>query len=87
MKVKIKVDKVVSVYSGKARACCCGCSGLHSYASAHPANANRDEFGDASVIRVVRKIERMIAAGVKPDTYGSYIAVETGTRQYIAYFG
>ena len=30
---RVEVDKVVSVYSGRAHKCCCGCSGKHTYAS------------------------------------------------------
>lgn len=27
----VKVEDVLSVYSGKANSCCCGCSGKHTY--------------------------------------------------------
>ncbi len=56
---------VVSVYSGKAGKCCCGCSGTHRVASAHRQAAAKsrgyavddDEVSDRSVKLIYKKVE------------------------------
>jgi hypothetical protein len=61
---------VVRVYSGKARTCCCGCSGKYS----------EDPIQIARVLAIIE------ANSAKVDScFPVYVAVEVGARQYIAY--
>jgi hypothetical protein len=91
----IKLENVASVYSGIDGRCCCGCSGKHTYASAHQAwgSKNRgykvedDQVSDRTVKMVVNKIDRAVAAGVKPYDHDpkELVSVTLGRRLYIAY--
>jgi hypothetical protein len=81
---------VMSVYSGKAGRCCCGCAGKHRYSSVHRAvgSTNRGykvedkEVNDAQVRRVlgiVQKNAGLATAG------GNHFAVVLGERLYVVY--
>jgi hypothetical protein len=91
----INVANVASVYSGTDGKCCCGCSGKHTYASAHQkwASGNRgykvtvDQVNDRTVKMIVNKIENAIADGFEPHKHDpkQLVAVTRGKRLYIAY--
>ncbi len=90
----IEIQTIQSVYSGIDGACCCGCAGKHTYASATRTAASKDrgyrvrdeEVSDRTVKLIVGKMNRLIAAGSVPQTHDEYVAVVNGRRLYIAYF-
>jgi hypothetical protein len=69
----VTVDQVMSVYSGKAGKCYCGCSGNHRYASAHREAAGKDrgyaisddEVSDREVKRVLNIVKKNFT--ISPD--------------------
>lgn len=67
----LDVDKVSAVYSGKS-GCECGCRGNHSSTS-------------RSIQTVIRKMREAAGEGYPVVITSSYYAVETDTRNYIAY--
>ena len=91
----INLPNVASVYSGIDGRCCCGCSGKHTYASKHRVwgSKNRgykvedDQVNDRTVKMIVNKIEKAIAAGVKPYKHNpeELVSITVGSRLYIAY--
>lgn len=89
----LKLENVSSVYSGKLGSCCCGCSGKHSYASAHRlwATKNRGykvldaEVSDRSVKTIVGKINKALHEGKAGEITPEYYSAEVGQRLYIAY--
>jgi hypothetical protein len=91
---KVVLEKVMSVYSGIDGKCCCGCSGKHTYASAHVRTGSRhrgypvkdDEVNDRVVKRVVNKINRLIDAGEPVSIDEDFVSAVVGRRVYIAYF-
>ena len=91
----VDVDDVISVYSGKTGACCCGCSGKHSYASKYRARGGAargcklqdSDISDLTVKRIVGKINRSCMS--EPQTTSlreQYMTAVIGKRLYIAYF-
>ena len=82
-------SKVLSVYSGKAGKCCCGCAGKHTYASQYAAAgaARRgypmfaNEINDRTINLICDKIE---AVGGKIEDRHVYATI--GDQLYIAYF-
>lgn len=84
----IDLEKVVSVYSGKAGECCCGCSGKHTYASKYKNQGaflrgydfSENEISDAIVKRHVNTIMKL--GGQYQDNVWF---VRTPTRYYVAY--
>ena len=93
----IKFTDVMSVYSGKAGHCCCGCSGKHTYRSEtrEQAGKNRgyaigdDEVNDSSVKRILSTMNQLIASNKPceidmPADWG-HIAITFGSRLYVAY--
>lgn len=91
----VDVDDVVSVYSGQTGACCCGCSGKHSYASKYRARGGVErgyklqdsDISDLTVKRIVGKINRSYVS--EPQTTSlcaQYMTTVIGKRLYIAYF-
>lgn len=68
MKLKIKLNKIQSVYSGR-HGCCCGCRGKHTIASKYRTQAQKvrgykvddDEVNDNVVKRHVATIEKLFA--------------------------
>lgn len=94
---KVDINKVMSVYSGKDGACCCGCSGKHTYASKHVDIASKhrgykvmeDEVNDKVVKMIVNKINKVWDGkldGIKENDDSDYTSVVVGTRVYIAYY-
>ena len=81
---------VMSVYSGKAHRCCCGCSGNHRYAAAHRNVASKHrgytvedkEVNDVQVRRVLRILQKN--AGTAHGG-GGHFAVVIGERLYVVY--
>jgi len=91
----IKIEDVMSVYSGRPDCCCCGCAGKHTYAYAHRAEASKhrgyevddDQVSDRTVKLIVNKMNRLFETGVKPDVDAKdFVSVVGGSRLYIAYF-
>jgi len=87
----IKFEDVLSTYSGKAHACCCGCSGKYSYTKLGQQNYERgypiddDEINERSAKIIVNKINRALAEGNENDVYqdgDQMIVYETETRTY-----
>jgi len=86
----LQVSDVMSVYSGKAGACCCGCSGKHRYASAHQevASKNRgyevtdDEINDQQVRKILRLVQ---SEAEKAESFGTGYSVEIHKRLYCVY--
>lgn len=72
---KIDRSKITQVYSGKVNRCCCGCSGTHTDKT-EPKFASRMKY-------ICDLIE---ANWDKRDDGTSYLAFESDTRVYIAYF-
>lgn len=71
--------EVVQVYSGRP-GCACGCRGKHT-------KRNREDLqGMKTIARHVATIKKLIADGAKPDTDENYVAVQTESRLYVAYF-
>jgi len=79
-------DKIViSVYSGKANKCCCGCSGKHYYA---PGMGEEDYQVEnaAQVTRVINKIQKAHDQGRFIDDDDPCITcLEENGRWYIVY--
>jgi hypothetical protein len=88
----LTLDKVRSVYSGKAGMCCCGCAGEHRYPMAYAIEAEEsrgyrispEEIDDGRVKRIVNKLNKLIVAGVAEDE-GDYVCATVGSRIYVAY--
>jgi hypothetical protein len=59
-------DNIICVYSGKANACCCGCSGTYRYNSKHidagskdrGYQVSQDEVNDKQVLRVLNIMKK-----------------------------
>lgn len=92
------LENVVSVYSGKAYSCACGCKGKHTYASAYVnmASAIRgyevkpDEVNDRTVKMIFNKVfgGKYGPALNNDDTnqnHDIYYLIK-GNREYIIYF-
>lgn len=88
--IKIALSNVLSVYSGKAGKCCCGCSGKHTYASATRDAAGKrrgypvtddDEISDRCVKHTVAKIRN----APEVEVCIGHVSVTIGTRVHIAY--
>ncbi len=98
--MKLEINQIASVYSGKDGECCCGCSGKHYYAKAHQAASSKsrgyavtdDEVSDRMVKKVVNKINDVLAMpedvqkAYQLDVGASYVSIVDGTRLYIAYY-
>jgi hypothetical protein len=88
-------EHVLSVYSGKAGACMCGCSGKHYYHPSHrwEAGASRgyevdeDECNKGMITRVLKVLRS--ATDVKVDTPvgdgGDIVYATVDGRDYVAY--
>jgi hypothetical protein len=85
---------IMSVYSGKAHRCCCGCSGKHSYNESHAylAGVNRgypvseEEINNRMVTKVLRLIQANEEKIEKREPSDNHVAVIVGTRIYVAYY-
>ena len=93
--LSVKLEDVVSVYSGKNGSCCCGCSGKHSYAAAHRdfTSKNRgyavtdDDINDKQVRRVFGLMiaNAEIADNFSDDAFGRHVSFVIGQRLYVVY--
>ena len=90
---QIKLEKVLSVYSGINGKCCCGCSGKHTYSSTRREEAGKDrgyeieddEVNDRTVKMMVNKINKQIELGNVLDNNEDLVSCVVGQRLYIAY--
>lgn len=95
----INVENVMSVYTGEAKTCMCGCKGNHRYASALRANASYrrgyvvgdDEVSDISVKRAVNRLNKLIDWS-NPDVVEKHVEsdgytvwFDEGNRTVVAY--
>lgn len=93
-KLENAAANVMSVYSGKAGKCYCGCSGNHRHASAHVVAASKDrgyevtadEVNDRQVRKVTGILLENIKKGEHVEDFGSGVSIEVGPRVYIVYF-
>lgn len=85
----LQVDDVLSVYSGRNGACCCGCSGTHSYNSKYKDLGTKRrgyEVKDEDVNdRQVRRVLNIIKKAEKVNEEYSYLATVVKNRLYIVY--
>lgn len=87
----VKTEQVMSVYAGRAGKCCCGCAGKHSYNSAHVEVASKyrgyevtpDDVDDRMVLRVLRLVQSVQAAGPLLDDGPDIYSAEIGKTLYI----
>lgn len=90
----VKVDRIMSVYAGKAHKCMCGCSGKYSYAKEHQAIASKErgysvgdnECSDRSIKIILAKMRKLETEGAKVNVGNDYLAIDTLTRAYTVYF-
>lgn len=80
---------IISVYSGKAGKCCCGCSGIHRYNSAYVTEASKrrgypvrkSEINDVHLKKVLKIIQTLA-----DYPHPKYVSVrknpQTGRSQY-----
>lgn len=88
----VKLEDVSSVYSGINGRCCCGCSGKHTYASAHREWASKhrgyavtdEDINDRTVKMLVNKINKNLDK-VEYDERPELVSVVLGNRLYVAY--
>jgi hypothetical protein len=90
----LKVSDVVSVYTGKAGSCCCGCSGIHRYSTKHAkVGAKRrgyeletKEINDRHVAKVLRWVQATSIANPALVKIGqNHLAVDIGEKVYLVY--
>lgn len=82
-------EDVMTVYSGRNRACCCGCSGTYRTHSAHRSAADAyrgyphddEEIDDSEVARVLAVFKRNMLS-VEDVTVGHY-SLAAGRRLYM----
>lgn len=88
----LEPSMVLSVYSGKNGACCCGCSGKHYYNSALKEEAGKDrgyevdddEVNDKMIKKVINILKGKAPSGqIEADC--NFISTVIGERLYIAY--
>lgn len=88
----MSVDDVMSVYSGKAGACCCGCSGNYRYNSKHVNRAGKsrgyevsaDEVNDRQVKRVLNIVKKNVS-GVSQVGEGLVFEATVDNRYYMVH--
>jgi hypothetical protein len=84
-------DDIMYVYSGKAYACCCGCSGTYRYNSKHIGAGSKDrgyavdqnEVNDRQVLRVL-SIMRKNSHLLEEDLDDTLFSVIVDKRLYMA---
>lgn len=92
----IDIANVVSVYSGVAGMCCCGCSGKHTYSTTHRQYADKergyphpitdDEVNDGVVKRIINKMNNAAKLGTTVEAIApGCLTMTVGKRLYIAY--
>lgn len=86
----LELGDIMSVYSGRAGACCCGCAGKYSTASAHVEASvknrgyriNPEPVND----RMVKKVFTLVKLNASQcEDLGSCISLDQGNRTYTAY--
>jgi len=92
-------ETVISVYSGRAHRCCCGCSGIHRYASAHRELGGKrrgyeisdSEVNDRHVTKVLRTLqanaEDCDEAYLGTDGKVQHVSLVKNDRLFVVYFG
>lgn len=89
MNNKITREEVISVYSGKDGACCCGCAGKHYYVTEALGNGKtiRGYEIDANEIseKMVKKVIKIINEASVVEDDGDNISTVVGSRLYVAY--
>jgi hypothetical protein len=88
----IPFESVMSVYTGKANKCCCGCSCKHTYVSAHRDESSKSrgyavedhEINDSAAKRIYNQIINDPNAELNED-YG-FVSLQNETRLKIVYF-
>jgi hypothetical protein len=86
----LTVEEVMSVYSGTAGRCCCGCAGHHRYSRKLRVSASRDrgykveddEINDGQVRRVLGILQKNIE---RAEAGSNHFSVELGSRLYVVY--
>src|SRR3990172_3942451 len=82
---------VISVYSGRDGACCCGCAGKHTYNSAYIEEAGKrrgypldkdTDVNDATVTRVLNVLKRDSESVLD---FGKILSLILGRRLYVVY--
>ena len=86
----VRLEDVVSVYSGKDGRCCCGCSGKHYIATAHRVEGcRRVGFYDTDAVVCndvqVRRVMRIIQKTDSAKMSDGFVEATVGGRLYIAY--
>ena len=94
--MRINLDNVAQVYSGKQGRCCCGCAGKHTYAKQYQAWSSKhrgydvgdDECSDRTVKMIVRKIEQAAMFNRIEFVRDDFVSAhdEDNKRVWIAYF-
>lgn len=83
MFIPLQFDDVMSVYSGKAHKCCCGCSGKHTYSSQYRDVVSKqrgyeiddDEVSDRTVKLIMSKINRYVVED--PASFKIFLPTES----------
>jgi hypothetical protein len=95
-RIAVALEEISSVYSGRARACCCGGAGTHRYPSTTDpkwfktstgTDLSKEDINDVQVKRIMKLINLALANndhGI--DESSRHIALETEKRIYIIYF-
>ena len=86
-------DDIVSVYSGRAGKCCCGCAGKHTYNSKHVDVASKsrgyavapEEVNDTIVTKVLRTVQANEECIRVDLSSPPHVSVDVGQRRYILY--
>ena len=96
MKIQdIQVKDVMSVYSGIAGRCCCGCAGKHTYNSKYVNQASEhrgyevrpEEVSDRTVALILNKVKKNAdSLDVDVPRKGfDFFSVTVGNRLYVVY--
>jgi hypothetical protein len=84
----VDAAKVRKAYRGRAKKCCCGCSGAYFYAGDYTGKVGQPD--QKRLERVVKKINKALVDPEQPkdQTWSNddHVAVEIGNRLYIAFF-
>lgn len=87
--LKIKVDKVMTVYSGQL-GCMCGCRGIYRVHPAHLDTSNKvqgyDHAPNEINLNFVRRVCRILEAQPEVTVDKEYVYAEVDGRAYCAYF-
>jgi len=87
--MKINVNRIASVYSGREGACCCGCAGKHYYARRWARwSSERRGYrvtGQEISDRMVKKVCNIVNSGRTQTTGDHIVSVVVGKRIYVAY--